>query len=107
MTSGYVPTTYSSAYAGDSTYSASSSYSSGSGSSYSSSSSISSSASSMTKRKCAYCNGTGRVRKSISTPTFGQTETKKRCQECGEYYYPSCGHAHVSCGHCGGTGIAK
>ena len=94
ITNGYVPSSPS--YTGES----SSSYST-------SSSSSSSSTSASTKRKCAYCNGTGRLRKSISTPTFGLTETKKKCQECGEFYYPSCGHAHVSCGYCGGTGIAK
>lgn len=96
MTSSYLP-------------SAAASYTSGSSSSssYSSSSSSSSTTNSTTNRKCVYCNGTGKVRKSISTPTFGQTETKKKCEECGEYYYPSCGHAHVYCGHCGGTGIAK
>ncbi len=94
MTSSYVPSA--------------SSFTSGSSSSSSYSSSSSSTTSNSTsKRRCAYCNGTGRLRKSTSTPTFGQTETKKKCQECGDYYYPSCGHIHVSCGHCGGSGIAK
>lgn len=60
-----------------------------------------------TKRQCVYCNGSGKIIKYISTPTFGLAETKKKCNECGDYYYPSNGHAHVHCSHCGGTGIAK
>ena len=47
------------------------------------------------QRRCVFCNGTGKVRKSISTPTFGLPQTKKKCEDCGEYYYPSSGHAHI------------
>lgn len=76
-------------------------------SSASTSTSASTSSSSKSTRKCAYCSGTGRVTKYYSVATFGQTETKKKCNECGSYYYPSNGHTHVNCGHCGGTGIAR
>lgn len=92
-----------SSYSGGSYSSSSSSFSSSSSSSMSSSSSSSGSSA----RKCAYCSGTGRVKKYYSVATYGQTETKKKCEECGSYYYPSNGHTHVNCGHCGGTGIAR
>lgn len=84
----------------------SSNLSSGNSTAYSSATSQQTSAYS-SQRQCVYCNGTGKIIKYISTPTFGLSETKKKCTDCGEYYYPSNGHAHVHCSHCGGTGIAK
>lgn len=93
-------------YATTSYSSTGSSYSSG-GTTTTSTTRSSTSSSSSAGRKCAYCNGTGKVKKYYSTPTFGLPETKKHCSECGEDYYPSNGHSHVHCSNCRGTGYVR
>lgn len=59
-----------------------------------------------TKHKCLWCNGIGRVVIETKPPMFGQPDYKVRCSECGEYFLRSWGHAHVTCGHCGGKGYS-
>lgn len=56
------------------------------------------------KRKCKFCNGTGRKVINQSIPTFGTADYKVRCNECGREFYHSEGHAHVYCNECHGTG---
>lgn len=62
-----------------------------------------------TKRKCAYCNGTGRIEKNDNAPAnFGTDRPRQRCNECGKWYDPDVfTHYHQQCRHCGGTGYAK
>ncbi|MDD5870881.1 MAG: hypothetical protein PUC77_05260 [Bacteroidales bacterium] len=94
-------------YASTSYASAGSSYSSSGTTTSSTKRSGTSTGSTSAGRKCAYCNGTGKVTKYYSTPTYGLPETKKHCSECGKDYYPSNGHSHVHCSHCHGTGYIK
>lgn len=57
---------------------------------------------------CTYCNGTGkRLHESYDVPTYGQPYEQQRCKECGATYSNGTVHAHVTCGHCGGTGIMR
>lgn len=57
---------------------------------------------------CTYCNGTGkRLHESYDVPTYGQPYEQRRCKECGATYSNGTVHAHVTCGHCGGTGIMR
>ncbi|GEM_PF-6655349 len=67
----------------------------------------SSSDGSISSRKCAFCDGTGKKEVSQSIATFGTTDVKIHCNECGRDFYRSSGHSHVYCGHCGGTGHMK
>lgn len=56
-------------------------------------------------RDCPYCKGNGTVVKTITVSQFGvRKEAKVKCSTCGGYYYPSSGHTHVRCSHCGGSG---
>lgn len=57
--------------------------------------------------KCPFCNGTGRKEVNQSIATFGTTDTKIHCNECGRDFYRSTGHSHVRCGQCRGTGRTK
>lgn len=61
----------------------------------------------ISSHKCAFCNGTGKKEINQSVATFGTTDVKVHCNECGRDFYRSSGHSHVQCGHCGGTGRAK
>lgn len=61
----------------------------------------------VSSHKCAYCNGTGKREVNQSIATFGTTDVKVHCNECGRDFYRSSGHCHVYCGYCGGTGKAK
>lgn len=79
-------------------------------SSSNSSSSITSSTSSrvaVSSHQCPYCNGKGRIQKDMNPSTFGTQDYKVKCEECGQMYLKSTGHTHVTCGHCGGTGMMK
>ena len=67
----------------------------------------SSSGGSISSHKCAFCNGTGKKEVNQSVATFGTTDVKVHCNECGRDFYRSSGHSHVQCGQCGGTGRAK
>lgn len=51
---------------------------------------------------CSLCKGTGKIVKDFSPPTFGLDDYKKKCNECGEYYYASTGHSHITCPNCHG-----
>lgn len=51
---------------------------------------------------CSLCHGTGRIAKDTNPPDFGLTDYKKKCNECGEYYYASSGHTHITCPNCHG-----
>lgn len=53
--------------------------------------------------KCYYCNGSGRREINQSIPSFG-IESKKKCEECGKWFYVSTGHSHIECRYCHGTG---
>ena len=54
---------------------------------------------------CAGCNGDKRVLSSKGAPpNLGMTEVKKKCDECGQWYYPSLGHFHQNCSNCLGKG---
>ncbi len=61
----------------------------------------------ISSHKCAFCNGTGKRVVNQNIATFGTTDVKVRCNECGRDFYRSSGHSHVYCGRCGGTGYAK
>ena len=53
--------------------------------------------------QCNYCKGTGRIVKNITTSNFGlSNDSKKKCQECGEWHLTSTGHHHVNCPYCRG-----
>lgn len=56
------------------------------------------------KRKCKFCNGTGRKVVHNSVATFGTDDYKVHCNECGGDFMKSSGHAHVHCNECKGTG---
>lgn len=56
------------------------------------------------KRKCNYCNGTGRKVVHNSVATYGTADYKVHCNECGGDFMRSSGHAHVYCNECKGTG---
>lgn len=59
-------------------------------------------------RMCPYCRGKGTIVRTLSTSRFGvEKETKIQCYQCGIYYYPSSGHAHIYCSHCRGTGYIE
>lgn len=60
-------------------------------------------------RKCAYCNGTGRIEKNDNAPaSFGNDRPKQKCTECGKWYDPDVfTHYHQQCRHCDGTGYVK
>lgn len=58
-------------------------------------------------RQCPYCKGKGRIQKDMNPSTFGTHDYKVKCEECGQMYMKSTGHTHLTCGHCGGTGIMK
>lgn len=78
-------------------------------SSNSSSSSTSSTSSrvAVSSHQCPYCNGKGRIQKDMNPSMFGTQDYKVKCEECGQMYLKSTGHTHVTCGHCGGTGMMK
>lgn len=59
------------------------------------------------RRKCNFCNGAGKRVVNNSVPMYGTADYKVRCNECGQYFLKSSGHAHVFCGQCGGTGWQK
>lgn len=90
-------------------------HNSSSSNSYCGSSSVSSSNSNTSqtqtssRRKCVYCNGTGRIEKNDNAPAnFGTDRPRQRCNECGKWYDPDVfTHYHQQCRHCGGTGYAK
>lgn len=90
-------------------------YNSSSSNSYCGSSSVSSSNSNTSetqtssRRKCVYCNGTGRIEKNDNAPAnFGTDRPRQRCNECGKWYDPDVfTHYHQQCRHCSGTGYAK
>lgn len=67
---------------------------------------ISSSSNTPSRRKCAYCNGSGKIVKEWSVATYGLNDEKVKCPECGKVHFRSTGHAHVYCSHCHG-GIPK
>lgn len=57
--------------------------------------------STMSAQSCNYCKGTGRVAKNVTVSTFGlSNDSKKKCQECGEWHYTSTGHHHINCPYC-------
>lgn len=59
-------------------------------------------------RMCPYCNGTGKkVYETYSVSSFGLSDTKVYCNECGGDFPKSRAHSHITCGQCGGTGIAR
>ncbi len=60
------------------------------------------STSSVSRIECSLCKGKGRIVKDLSPPTFGLEDHKKKCNECGEYYYASTGHSHITCPNCHG-----
>ena len=87
-----IPDVYS-PYGGGSYSTGSSSSESSSGSSYGSS-----------RHQCSLCHGTGRIVRETPTGTFGTGDYKKKCDECGQYFYMSTGHSHVTCPQCHGKG---
>lgn len=59
-------------------------------------------------RKCPYCNGTGKkVYETYSVSTFGLSDPNEHCNECGGDFPKSRAHSHITCGQCGGSGIAR
>ena len=77
-----------------------------SGSSVTSSSSSSlnkSKTTSSTNHTCSLCHGTGTIVRESGVPTFG-LNSKEKCKTCGEVYWSSTGHSHVTCTQCRGKG---
>jgi hypothetical protein len=56
------------------------------------------------KRRCGYCNGTGRVDSYVAT--YGNTDPKW-CPECGKYMSPGHCHGCKICPSCGGKGYTE
>ncbi len=56
------------------------------------------------KRRCGYCNGTGRIDSYVAT--YGNTE-QKWCSECGKYMSPGHCHGCKICPSCGGKGYTE
>lgn len=79
----------------------------GSSNSSSSSASSTNSRATVSSHQCPYCNGKGRIQKDMNPSMFGTQDYKVKCEECGQMYLKSTGHTHVTCGHCGGTGMMK
>ncbi|MBR1516716.1 MAG: hypothetical protein IJ620_01030 [Bacteroidales bacterium] len=54
--------------------------------------------------KCSRCNGSGRMPYDTYPSTFGQSDYKVTCSECGQQFLKSRGHNHVTCTECHGKG---
>lgn len=52
---------------------------------------------------CSYCNGKGRVAHESYPPTYGTSDYKVYCSECGQYFMKSTGHSHITCPICHGN----
>lgn len=72
----------------------------------SSSTSSSSSSTSGSSRLCTICGGTGKVKRSLPSSSYGLDTSKKQCPTCGEMMM-SPGHTHITCTNCHGTGKVK
>ena len=75
-----------------------------SGSSQRQSSTASSTNRQPTKHACPLCNGKKRIVKDTYPAMYGMEDSKVRCSECGEYFWRSTGHTHVTCPQCHGKG---
>lgn len=57
-------------------------------------------------KDCPYCNGRGYTIKNTDVAGYGLSQTKKKCEVCGEWVWSNTAHQHVACKHCNQTGTA-
>lgn len=56
------------------------------------------------KHTCSLCNGQRRIVKDTYPSTYGLSDYRVRCSECGGYFMRSTGHTHITCPQCHGKG---
>lgn len=72
-------------------------------SSSSTSTNSSSSTASVSRHTCPLCNGKGTIIRESYTATYG-CDQKTYCSVCGQSFWQSSGHRHITCTQCHGKG---
>ncbi len=58
-------------------------------------------------KDCPYCQGRGFTVKNTDVAGYGLSQTKKKCDVCGEWVWSHTAHQHVPCKHCNQTGTVS